>query len=117
MTADLRQLFEEVLILFAALLPIVNPFGGAPVFLAMTSDCTRELRAAIARRVGWNAFALLLASVSIGTYGRRAGPALAALLDADRAKQTTPLLTYIETRFTQATDSRDAYRVPQQYLI
>jgi len=68
MTADLRQLFEGILLLFAALLPIVNPFGGAPVFLAMTADCTYELRATIARRVGWNAFILLLASVSIGTY-------------------------------------------------
>ena len=68
MTANLRQLFEGVLILYAALLPIVNPFGGAPVFLAMTSDCTPELRATLARRVGWNAFILLLASVSIGTY-------------------------------------------------
>jgi multiple antibiotic resistance protein len=67
-TAEFRQLFEGVLLLFAALLPIVNPFGGAPVFLAMTSDCTSELRAKIAKRVGWNAFLLLLGSVSIGTY-------------------------------------------------
>jgi multiple antibiotic resistance protein len=59
-TAEFRQLFEGVLLLFAALLPIVNPFGGAPVFLAMTSDCTSELRAKIAKRVGWNAFLLLL---------------------------------------------------------
>jgi multiple antibiotic resistance protein len=68
MPADLRQLFEGVLIFFAALLPIVNPFGVAPVFLAMTSDCTPELRATIARRVGWNAFALLFASASVGTF-------------------------------------------------
>jgi multiple antibiotic resistance protein len=68
MTADLRQLFEGTLLIYAALLPIVNPFGGAPVFLAMTSDCTRELRATLARRVSWNAFLLLLGSVSIGTY-------------------------------------------------
>jgi multiple antibiotic resistance protein len=66
--AELRQLFEGVVVLFAALLPIVNPFGGAPVFLAMTSDCTPHLRATIATRVSWNAFLLLLGSVSIGTY-------------------------------------------------
>jgi RHS repeat-associated protein len=48
-------------------------------------------------------------------YSRRAGPALAALLGADRVKQTTPLVTYTETRFTPVTDSGDAYRVPQQY--
>ena len=68
MTADLRLLFEGVLLFYAALFPIVNPVGIAPVFLAMTSDCTPELRATLARRIGWNSFLLLLASVSIGTY-------------------------------------------------
>ena len=43
--SDLRHLVEGVLLVIAALLPIVNPFGGAPVFLAMTADCTAELRA------------------------------------------------------------------------
>ncbi len=38
MTADLRQIVEGVLLVFAALFPIVNPLGGAPIFLAMTSD-------------------------------------------------------------------------------
>lgn len=47
-------------------------------------------------------------------YSRRAGPALAALLDADRAKQTTPLVTYTETRLTNAIETADAYRIPQQ---
>jgi len=68
MTAELRQIIEGALLVFAALLPIVNPFGGAPVFLAMTADCTPELRARIANRIAANAFLLLLASVSIGTY-------------------------------------------------
>ena len=68
MTAELRQIVEGALIVFAALLPIVNPFGGAPVFLAMTADCTPEVRASIARRISANAFLLLLGSASIGTY-------------------------------------------------
>jgi multiple antibiotic resistance protein len=68
LTAELRQIVEGVLLVFAALLPIVNPFGGAPVFLAMTADCTPEVRAAIAKRISVNAFLLLLGSVSIGTY-------------------------------------------------
>jgi multiple antibiotic resistance protein len=66
--ADLRNLIEGILLVFAALLPIVNPFGGAPVFLAMTADCAPDVRAALAKRVGVNAFVLLLCSVSIGTY-------------------------------------------------
>jgi multiple antibiotic resistance protein len=68
MTADLRQIVEGVLLVFAALFPIVNPLGGAPIFLAMTSDFTPEERASLARRVTVNAFILLLASVATGTY-------------------------------------------------
>jgi multiple antibiotic resistance protein len=68
MTADLRQIVEGVLLVFAALLPIVNPFGGAPLFLAMTGDCTAEERASLARRVATNAFILLTASIATGSY-------------------------------------------------
>jgi multiple antibiotic resistance protein len=68
MTADLRQIVEGALLVVAALFPIVNPLGGAPIFLAMTSNYTREERASLAWRVSVNAFVLLLASVVTGTY-------------------------------------------------
>lgn len=68
MTADLRQIVEGALLVFAALFPIVNPLGDAPIFLAMTSDYTPEERAALAWRVTVNAFVLLVASVATGTY-------------------------------------------------
>jgi len=68
MPADLRQFIEGVLLVMAALLPIVNPFGGAPVFLAMTADYTPEIRATLATKIAINAFILLLASLFIGTY-------------------------------------------------
>jgi multiple antibiotic resistance protein len=68
MGADFRLVTEGALLVFAALLPIVNPLGGAPVFLAMTSDCSPELRASMAKRIAANAFMLLLGSVAIGTY-------------------------------------------------
>jgi multiple antibiotic resistance protein len=68
MTGDLRQIVEGVLLVFAALLPIVNPLGGAPIFLAMTSDYTQAERALLAWRVTVNAFVLLVASVATGTY-------------------------------------------------
>jgi small neutral amino acid transporter SnatA (MarC family) len=32
MTAHLGQIVEGVLLVFAALFPIVNPLGGAPIF-------------------------------------------------------------------------------------
>jgi len=31
-----RNTIEQMLLVFATLFPIVNPVGGAPVFLAMT---------------------------------------------------------------------------------
>ena len=67
-TSDLRQLVEGILLVIAALLPIVNPFGGAPVFLAMTRDCTPEVRATLAQKIAVNAFVLLIGSLFIGTY-------------------------------------------------
>jgi multiple antibiotic resistance protein len=66
--AEFRLIVEGVLLVFAALLPIVNPLGGAPLFLAMTADCTPEERASLARRVATNAFFLLIASVATGSY-------------------------------------------------
>ena len=68
MTAELRQIIEGVLLVFAALFPIVNPLGGAPIFLAMTSEYTPSERASLAWLVTVNAFFLLLASVATGTY-------------------------------------------------
>ena len=68
MLADLRGILEGALLMFAALLPIVNPFGSTPVFLAMTADCSPELRARLAQRISINSALLLLMSVFIGTY-------------------------------------------------
>ncbi len=68
MPGDFRQIVESVLLAYATLFPIVNPVGGAPVFLAMTADCTPELRASLAKRIAINAFVLMLASVFVGTY-------------------------------------------------
>jgi len=68
MTADLRQIIEGILLVFAALFPIVNPLGGAPIFLAMTSAYAPPERALLAWSVAVNAFVLLLVSVATGTY-------------------------------------------------
>lgn len=68
MTAELRQIVEGILLVVAALFPIVNPLGGAPIFLSMTSDYAPEDRASLAWRVTVNSFVLLVASVATGTY-------------------------------------------------
>ena len=63
-----RHFLEGVFLVFAALLPIVNPLGAAPVFLAMTRYADEATRAVLARKVTVNSFVLLMASVFIGTY-------------------------------------------------
>lgn len=68
MPTDLRQIVEGALLVFAALFPIVNPLGGAPIFVAMTTSYSPPERAALAWQVTVNAFILLLASVATGTY-------------------------------------------------
>lgn len=68
MTADFRQIIEGLLLVFGALFPIVNPLGGAPIFLAMTTGYGPEQREALAWRVTVNSFVLLVVSLAIGTY-------------------------------------------------
>ena len=65
---DPRHFLEGVFLVFAALLPIVNPLGAAPVFLAMTRYADDPTRAVLARKVTVNSFVLLMASVFVGTY-------------------------------------------------
>ena len=65
---DARHFVEGVFLVYAALLPIVNPLGAAPVFLAMTRYADDPTRAVLARKVTFNSFVLLMASVFIGTY-------------------------------------------------
>jgi len=65
---DLRQFAETVFVAIAALLPIVNPLGGAPIYLAKTVDLTTDQHAELARRVARNCGLLLLASLLLGAY-------------------------------------------------
>jgi multiple antibiotic resistance protein len=57
-----------VTLALAALLPIVDPLGGAPIYLAMTAGLTSEERSRMAKAVAINSFLLLLASALIGAY-------------------------------------------------
>jgi multiple antibiotic resistance protein len=65
---DLRQFIESMLFALATLLPIVNPLGAAPVYLAKTIDLTAAEHASLARRVAMNCFLLLVASLLVGAY-------------------------------------------------
>jgi multiple antibiotic resistance protein len=57
-----------VMLAVGALLPIVDPLGGAPIFLAMTAGLTSEERRRMANVIAVNSFFLLLASALIGAY-------------------------------------------------
>lgn len=65
---DLRDFAGTVLLAVGALLPIVDPLAGAPIYLAMTTGLTAEERGRMAKAVAVNSFLLLIASVLIGAY-------------------------------------------------
>ena len=92
MAGDLRHLIEGVLLAIAALRPIVNPFGGAPVFLALTADSTYDLVAALAEKIAVNAFVRLLASRAACAGQNRDGRADPPLRIHPAAHQRADLL-------------------------
>jgi multiple antibiotic resistance protein len=59
---------RNVLLVFAALLPIVNPLGMAPIFAEMTLGYSASIRRTVAMRVAVNCTVLLVASLFIGSY-------------------------------------------------
>lgn len=65
---EVRQFFETMVLAVAALLPIVNPLGGAPVYLAKTMGLSEEAHDELSRRVAVNCFLLLIVSTFIGAY-------------------------------------------------
>jgi multiple antibiotic resistance protein len=56
------------LLVYVGLFPIVNPIGGAPIFLGLTRHCAEKQRNALALRVTSNSFFLLLGSLLVGSY-------------------------------------------------
>jgi multiple antibiotic resistance protein len=63
-----NELINSFLLVYAALFPIVNPVGSAPIFLGLTRHCTEKERASLAWRVAVNGFFLLLASLLVGSH-------------------------------------------------
>ena len=61
------QAAKSILLVVSALFPIVDPIGGSPIFLSLTSDYTTQTRKMLARRIAINSFILLVASFAIGS--------------------------------------------------
>jgi multiple antibiotic resistance protein len=59
---------KNLFLIVSALFPIVDPLGGAPIFLAMTREYGSEGRRALSWQIAVNSFFLLVGSYLIGTY-------------------------------------------------
>jgi multiple antibiotic resistance protein len=53
-------------IVFATLFPVINPLGGAPIFLNLTQDCSNEVRKKLARSISINSFVMLIVAMLVG---------------------------------------------------
>lgn len=62
------EVAKSILLIVSALFPIVNPIGGAPVFLALTNDYTESARRLLSWRIALNSFILIVASYLVGTH-------------------------------------------------
>jgi multiple antibiotic resistance protein len=65
---DLVHFGSIVALAVGALLPIVDPLGGAPIYLVMTTGLSTAERTRMAKAVAINSFLLLIASALIGAY-------------------------------------------------
>jgi multiple antibiotic resistance protein len=70
--AAMHELFAGVpnmaLLEIAALFPIVNPVGTAPIFLSLTKGASASTRTTLAGKIAVNGFVLLVMSMLVGSY-------------------------------------------------
>jgi multiple antibiotic resistance protein len=59
---------QSFLLVFLALLPIVNPPGSALLFLAITRRASREQRTVLARQIATYSFFIMIAAIYIGAF-------------------------------------------------
>ena len=57
---------ETLLLVFAAIFPVVNPPGAGLIFLGMTRGASSQTRRWLARRVAVNAFVIMNLSLTVG---------------------------------------------------
>lgn len=60
------EVAKAAVFIAATLFPIVNPLGGAPIFLTLTGSHSHEVQHRLASKIAMNSFALLMASLFIG---------------------------------------------------
>ena len=65
---DIRNFLTALLLVVGGLLPIVNPVGSAPMFLAMTRGADLPTRQLLAVKIAFNTFILIMGSLIFGAY-------------------------------------------------
>jgi multiple antibiotic resistance protein len=63
---DVVELAKAIVLVVAALFPIVNPFGSAAIFVDMTGPISPQLRDLLARKISTFSFLLLIGSMLFG---------------------------------------------------
>jgi multiple antibiotic resistance protein len=58
---------RTIVLAFTALFPLVNPVGGAPIFLSLTRRYPQSAQKVLARKIAIYGFALLAGSLILGT--------------------------------------------------
>lgn len=65
--ASILSVFKALVFAFAALFPVVNPIGDAPIFLSLTRHYPEVIRKALARKIATYGFLLLAGSMALGS--------------------------------------------------
>ena len=68
MNFEPAEVARGTFLITATLFPIVNPLGGAPIFLSMTEGYPARVQRALARRIAVNSFLLLMGSLFVGAH-------------------------------------------------
>ncbi|WP_200834933.1 MarC family protein [Phyllobacterium salinisoli] len=64
----MNNVIDAFFLTYAALFPIVNPLGGALIFLNVTNNCSQLMRHKLAWRIAVGGFLLLACSLFSGSY-------------------------------------------------
>jgi multiple antibiotic resistance protein len=64
----MNSAINSFLLVYAGLFPIVDPIGGAPIFLGLTRRVSEAKRQTLAAQVAINGFFLLVGSLFLGSY-------------------------------------------------
>jgi len=65
---NIEEIARPASLAVAALMPLVNPLGSAPMFLSMAADLPVMARRRLSRQVATNSFLLLAAAMLVGSH-------------------------------------------------